>query len=748
VSSNGDQEPERRTSAGTTAGNELLRQRMSRIREPRLPAKDVTAAEIAPPEPTQPIEPATPADRKLYARKATSTPVATTVAAPDVAVQSVTTSDDQVTTEPLTMASTVPLPEPPQTSLRHMPDEVVSRLQNFAATPSLGAVSAPLAPPVALPSPPLERLSKNGELLRALEGSKRALKAVGWQSCAINVLMLTGPIFMLQVYDRVMTSGSIPTLVALSFLTFALYGVIGALEYGRSHLVTRIGLEIDQRIGNRIFEASLRKSLSGGGSAVGALRELDTLRNFAAGPAPMTAFDAAWTPIYLIAIFLTHWTLGVAGTIGAVILLGFAWVSEQQSRGPMLESAKASARSIELAETGQRNAEAIAAMGMLGSYRARWQKVNQEALGWQMLASDRLSTMSAASKTLRLMLQSMMLAIGAWLAVRGDISAGAIIAGTIVYGRALAPVEQIITHWRSSTKAYEAYKKLEALLAAAPPMPEKTALPAPKGNLVVDSLRVAAPETKTLILSNISFDLPPGKMLAVIGPSASGKSTLVRTLVGIWQPFSGSLKLDGIRLDQWNPEDLGQHVGYLPQDVELFAGTVRENIARFRPEATDDEVVAAAQAAHAHELIMGLAKGYESELGAFGTYLSAGQRQRIGLARALFRNPALVVLDEPNANLDRAGDEALASAIDGMRKRGQAVVMVSHRVQAIGKADLLLYIERGIQRAFGPRDEVMKALNGATAPSQPAPQPRRKPDAATATVTATAQPALQAGQGG
>ncbi len=567
-----------------------------------------------------------------------------------------------------------------------------------------------LSQPTSLPAP--DQLTNKGELRRALEASRRALKAVGWFSCAINILMLTGPIFMLQVYDRVMTSGSYSTLVVLMLITTGLYGVIGILELIRSRVITRVGIEIDQRIGDRIFEASMKKSVGGPGTAVGALRELDTLRTFVAGPAPMTAFDLVWTPIYLLVIFLTHWTLGIAAVIGMMALLLCAWLSEQQGRVPLLEAGRASARSIELAETAQRNADSITAMGMLSAYRARWQKVNQQSLAWQVLASDKLGGTASVSKTLRLLMQSVMLAIGAALAVRGDISAGAIIAGTIIFGRAQAPVEQVITHWRSSSKAYEAYKKLETLLAASPPVGRRVKLPKPSGHIVIDGLRVAAPESKTLILNGITCTIVPGKMLAVIGPSASGKSTLLRALVGLWPAFSGSIRIDGVKLEQWDPEDLGQHIGYLPQDVELFGGTVRDNIARFRDDVSDGHVIEAAKAAHAHELIMGLAQGYGTELGAFGAYLSAGQRQRIGLARALFGVPALVVLDEPNANLDRAGDEALASAIDGMRARGQAVVMVSHRVQAIGKADNLLYVERGVQRAFGPRDEVLRILNG------------------------------------
>jgi PrtD family type I secretion system ABC transporter len=305
-----------------------------------------------------------------------------------------------------------------------------------------------------------------------------------------------------------------------------------------------------------------------------------------------------------------------------------------------------------------------------------------------------------------------MLAIAAGLAITGAISAGSIIAATIIFGRALAPVEQIIGHWRGFIKARESFFKLEDVLLFSPPERNRTELPRPVGVLDVNDVRVAAPETRTVILNGITFTVKPGQMLAIIGPSASGKSTLVRTIVGLWPPFAGTVTLDGARIDQWHPEDLGRYIGYLPQSVELFAGTIRQNICRFRDDATDEAVVDAARQAHAHELILALPKGYDTELGASGTYLSGGQRQRIGLARALFGTPPLVVLDEPNANLDRAGDEALSAAIDGMRKRQQTVVLVSHRVQAIGKADLLLLLERGQQRAFGPRNEVMKLFQG------------------------------------
>ncbi len=546
----------------------------------------------------------------------------------------------------------------------------------------------------------------------ALNASRRAIHAVGWFSCVINILMLAGPLFMLQVYDRVMTSGSIPTLIALLALTTAVYAIIGVLELVRSRIITRIGIEIDQRIGDRIFEASLKSSIGATGSPTAALRDLDTLRNFVAGPAPMTFFDVWWAPIYLLVIFATHWTLGLSALAGCGLLLLTAYLSDSRSRAPLLESQKSAVRGMEMAETGQRNAEAITAMGMIGAYRQRWQKLNQEALAWQVYASDILGGISSVSKTLRLLLQSVMLAIGAALALKGEISSGSIIAATIIFGRALAPVEQVITHWRSSLKAYEGYKKLEALLAQTPPVTGSIAMPKPKGHLEIMGLRVAAPNSKQAILTNVNFEVKPGQMLAVIGPSASGKSSLTRALVGLWPPAGGGIKLDGVEIGRWDSEQLGQHVGYLPQDMELFSGTVRENIGRFRADATDDEIIAAATAAHAHELIMSLPNGYTTELGAFGTHLSGGQRQRIALARALFRNPAVVVLDEANANLDRAGDVALSAAIDGMRKRGQSIIFVSHRVQAIQQADTLLYLERGVQKAFGPRADVLAALNG------------------------------------
>ncbi len=630
-----------------------------------------------------------------------------------------------------------------EASLRHMPKSARDRLTAFVA----GSQAAPKTvndaakPQEASTQGQPILASRNSELKTAILASRDAFMATGLFSLAINILMLAGPLFMLQVYDRVMTSGSIPTLVALSALTAGLYGVIGLLELVRSRIIVRVGVELDRRIGDRVFQASLKRSLLAPGSSLLALRELDGLRQFIGGPGPLTFFDAPWTPIYLLVIYMTHWTLGIAATLGAILLLVTAWASEVRSRQPLAEAGKAAGRSLELAETGQRNAEAITAMGMLSAYRGRWQKANGDSLAWQMLASDRLGSLSAVSKTLRLLLQSMMLAIGAALALKGEISAGSIVAGTIIFGRALAPVEQALAQWKGFIKARESYAKLEGLLAQYPKPAERMTLPRPKGHLEVQNLRVAAPESRTVILSNVSFSINPGQMVAVIGPSASGKSTLARAIVGLWEPFAGAIRLDGAKLDQWNPEELGQHIGYLPQNVELFAGSVRENISRFREDATDDDVIAAAKAAHAHDLIMALPQSYETQLGAFGAYLSAGQRQRIGLARAVYDNPPLIVLDEPNANLDRSGDEALSAAIDGMRARGQAVVLVSHRVQAIGKADCLLYIEKGAQKAFGPRADVIKFLQAGMDQAAPVTKPALAPASGRAPGSASSQAA-------
>ena len=620
-------------------------------------------------------------------------------------------------------------------TLRHLPDSVIGKLKGFLgenrhANEDKSAKGSPSGSAKSDGAggekgdgkkPPGRNGSENRTpLWGAVSASKGAFIAIALFSCVINLLMLVGPLFMLQVYDRVVTSGSMPTLIALFTLTCALFAIMGLLELVRSRVLVRIGRDIDGRLSDRVFMAALRQNLAKRGNGGGALRELDTIRQFLSGPGPLTFFDAPWTPIYLIVVFMFHWVLGVAGLIGAGLLAIIAVASELRSRKPLGEAAQAFNASMDLAETGQRNVEVLQAMGMSTAYRERWQQSNQAALNWQTQAADRLGAMGAFSKALRLLLQSAMLGLGAALALQNEISAGTIVAATIIFGRSLAPVEMAINQWRSFVRARLAYHKLNELLRALPEPEERTSLPAPKGHLEIEALRVAAPMSRQMVLNGLSFKVPAGKVLCVVGPSASGKSTLARTLVGLWPPAAGAVRLDGAKIQHWNPAELGAYIGYLPQDVELFSGTLRENIARFTPGASDEDIVAAARMAHAHDLILGLPQGYETELGPFGAHLSAGQRQRVALARALYGNPAFVVLDEPNSNLDRVGDEALARAVAGMRERGQTVVIISHRVQAVRLADLMLYVDGGVQKAFGPRDEVLRQLQPSGGKQAPA----------------------------
>lgn len=662
--------------------------------------------------PLPPSQSATPA-ASAHAPQRDASPQPTQVASPPIA-------PIQTSAPPVDMAATTRPPRPQQgdpTPTARAAGDAPSRSDAEAAAaapPSPQSNSAadnhdPGAQSFAARVARL-RQSRDGELWSALMKSRAPLMATAAFSFAINLLMLTGPLFMLQVYDRVMTSGSVPTLVALSVLAAVLYLAIGTLELIRSRVVVRVGQEFDRRIADRVFTAALRRSLGGQKTSTRALRELDSIRQFVSGPGPIALFDAPWTPIYLAIIFMLHWVLGVAATAGAIVLLVLAWVSERASREPLMEGAKRGGEALDLADVGQRNAEAIAAMGMVPAYKRIWQTANREAQDWQGLAADRLGTVTATTKTLRLAFQSMMLAIGAALALSNEISAGTIVAATIIFGRALAPVEQALGQWRGMLRAIDSFAKLDDLLRKQPDARPRTRLPRPAGRLEVQSLRVAAPGTGKLIIANVTFRMEPGQVLGIVGPSGSGKSTLTRALVGLWPPAAGTIRLDGAALDQWSPDDLGAHLGYLPQSVELFSGSVRQNIARFRDDADDAAVIEAAKQAHAHAFILGLPDGYETQLGDYGAHLSAGQRQRIALARALFGRPVLTVLDEPNANLDRDGDNALTWAIDGMRERGQSVIIVSHRMQAIAKADLLLFLDRGLPRAFGPRDEVLAQI--------------------------------------
>ncbi len=547
------------------------------------------------------------------------------------------------------------------------------------------------------------------ELAATLGRSKQALAATGLFSLFINLLMLTGPLFMLQIYDSVLASSSVSTLVVLFILIVGLFTILGLLELIRSRVLVRIGIGLDHRLSGRVFGAIMRQSLmpENGKVFASALSELTVLRQFITGPAPASLFDAPWVPIYLAIIFMFHWTLGVLALGGAVILFTFALLAEVLARKPMQIASQADGKAQYLNEAGRRNAESLAAMGMGNRYRALWLKEHQTALLSHGLASDRSGALTSITKSLRLFLQSAMLAAGAWLSIQQIITPGVMIASSIILGRALAPVEQAIGQWRIFARARLAYSRLNTLLENTPEPEPRMLLPAPKGHLKVRNIRIAAPGKKRLIVDNVNFDLEPGQVMAIVGPSGSGKSTLARALANVWPSVAGEVRLDGATFDQWDRENLGDHIGYLPQDVELFDGTVRQNIARFNPQPDADKVIEAATLAGIHEMILGFEDGYDTQIGPHGTNLSAGQRQRVAVARAVYGNPALIILDEPNSNLDTQGDAAMVEALIKLRDKKRTVIVIAHRLGLLSAVDYVLVLGGGKQIAFGPRDEIV-----------------------------------------
>lgn len=535
----------------------------------------------------------------------------------------------------------------------------------------------------------------------------------GLFSLVINLLMLTGPLYMMLVYDRVLTSQSESTLISLSLLIAGLFVIMGLLSSVRSKILVRVGSRINLRLSERVFGAQIKKAASSGAKGLDGVRDLQTLREFLSGTGPTTLFDAPWTPVYIAVIFLLDPLLGWVATGGAVALLLLALLNEVMTRRNLAKATRVLAESNEIVADGRNNAEVLSSMHMLPGIYRRWQKLQQAALELQNKASDRSASLSSMSRTLRLMLQSAILGTGAYLAINDVISPGSMIAASLILGRGLAPIEQAIGSWRHFIAARGAYRRTRKLLEDVPAEEQRTQLPTPNGKLSVEKLFAGIPgkEGNQLILSNISFHLNSGEALAVIGPSASGKSTLARLLVGAWPPDHGHVRLDSADLWQWDREQLGRFIGYLPQDVELFNGTVFENIARFDEDAQDSEVIAAAMNAGAHEMILALPDGYNTTIGTGGRLLSGGQRQRIALARALYGDPALVVLDEPNASLDAVGEEALSQTIKRMKARGQTVVVIAHRPSAVTQADKVLVLDGGKVAAFGPKSEVFAALS-------------------------------------
>ena len=549
-------------------------------------------------------------------------------------------------------------------------------------------------------------------LFKALGDYKSILISVGCFTALINVLMLVPSIYMLQVYDRVLSSQNETTLAMLSLMVVGFFVFIGLLEVVRSFIVIRIGSQLERRFNLRVYQAAFERNLfKGEGNAGQSLGDLTHIRQFVTGPALFAFFDAPWFPVYLFVIYLFNVWLGVLATAGALLLIALACLNEYMTKKPLGEAAGFSQQSSQLATSHLHNAETIQAMGMLGALRKRWFQVHSRFLGLQNQASDTGAVISSLSKTLRLCLQSLVLGLGALLVIKGDMTAGMMIAGSILMGRVLSPIDQLIAVWKQWSGAKLAYRRLDALLQAFPPSDEAMALPAPKGQITFEQVSAGPPGQRAATLHMVNFNLGAGEVLGVLGASGSGKSTLARVLVGVWPTLGGTVRLDGADIHRWNRDQLGPYIGYLPQDIELFSGSIAENIARFS-EADPQKVVAAAQQAGVHEMILRLPQGYDTQLGEDGSGLSGGQKQRVALARAMYGTPSLVVLDEPNSNLDTVGEAALASAIVQMKAQGSSVVLVTHRSSALAQADKLLVLNDGHLQAFGPSQDVLRALSG------------------------------------
>ncbi len=553
-------------------------------------------------------------------------------------------------------------------------------------------------------------MTTGGDIFKAaIDGARDGFVGMGVFSAIANLLMLTGPLFMLQVYDRVLASRSHETLMALLFLVAGLYVFLGIFDFIRSRIATRLGTYLDRLTNRRLFSIwTQQETLKRQGVIVQPLQDFQQVKQFLSGNGVIALFDLPWVPAYLALIFFMHWTLGLVALVGIVLAVTLAMLNDRATSKHLERANGANVQSNQVALAAQRNADVLSAMGMEQNLYERWRAGQSVASAFHLTANDRGAGFASSTKALRLFLQSLMLGVGALLAIEQIVTPGVMIAASIIMGRALAPVDQTVGNWRGIVTARQAYKRLRKLFSALSPDAETTQLPDPMGAVAVNDARLAKPKTSGFILDGLRFSVSPGQAVGVIGPSASGKSCLARLLVGIWYPTSGEVRLDGATFDQWAKGDLGRWIGYLPQDVELFSGTVKENIGRFQRDVDDAEVVNAAMVAGVHEMILKLPEGYETQIGEDGAVLSGGQRQRIGLARAFFGNPKLIVLDEPNANLDNEGDLALTKAIEHAKSNGQTIFVMAHRPSAIVAVDLILMMREGRQVAFGSKDEVLK----------------------------------------
>ncbi|MGJ8545920.1 MAG: type I secretion system permease/ATPase [Sulfitobacter sp.] len=557
-----------------------------------------------------------------------------------------------------------------------------------------------------------EAFKRGQDELRDVRKRSRSLYwAVGLFSLFANLLMLTGPMYMLQVYDRVLGSGSQETLIALSILVAFLYGIMGLLDYTRGRVMARVGARFQDDLDRRVFDAMLRKSaVAPDVKTAGGLADLEAIQRLITSPVLMAGFDIPWSPIFFFGIFMFHPVLGYLALGGAAVLIAITFANQMMSRHAQTRAMASGQAATAMSDQLRTEAEMVQAMGMRDAAFARWQTARSTSLESQIRATDVGGTFSAMTKSLRLFLQSAMLGLGAWLVLKNEMTAGAMIAGSILLGRALAPIEMTLNQWPLVQRGMSAWGNLSELLGTVSPEQPRTALPRPKAWLVAKNLTVVAPGERQAALKSLNFEVKPGQALGVIGPSGAGKSTLARVLTGLWRPAGGTVRLDAAALDQYDPAALGQHVGYLPQRVQLFDGTIAENIARLARVPDDAQVVAAAKKAAAHEMILELPDGYDTQVSAGQLRLSGGQMQRIGLARALYGDPVLVVLDEPNSNLDNTGSQALNRAIRELKARGGAVLIMAHRPAAIQECELLLMLDNGARMAFGPKDEVLASM--------------------------------------
>jgi ATP-binding cassette, subfamily C, type I secretion system permease/ATPase len=577
------------------------------------------------------------------------------------------------------------------------------------------------------------------ELKTALRTCISAFGACAVFSFVINILMLTLPIYMLQVYDRVLTTGHVDTLIMLTLIVTIALAVMCALDTLRTVVTIRIGCWLSDRLGPVFLSCGVRGRLKGNAYGAQSFQDISQIQNFIATQGLSAFLDFPWVPLFVALIWMLHPLLGVVAVSSAVVLFVLSIANELATRKVSLSANKAQIEAIRLADAAIRNAEVVHAMGMLSVMTGRWATLNRAVIDGLRRGGEVGGAVVAITKFVRLFVQVAILGVGAWLVLQSELTAGSMIAASILLGRALAPVEIAIGAWRNFMGARFAYNRLRtAITGYPPPPPERTRLPTPVGRLDVDQVTFVAASTSTLLLSKVSFSVEPGEVLAIVGPSGAGKSTLCRLLVGLATPNVGEIRLDGSQVHHWDPAQLGDHIGYLPQDVELFTGTVRDNIARMNMNVKDDKILNAALLAHAHEMIQHLPQGYDTEIGDQGVRLSGGQRQRVGLARAIFGSPKLIILDEPNANLDQAGESALSEAIFSLKKRGAAFVIAGHRPSTLAQADKILVLKEGFVAMYGPRDDVLNAMR------TPTPNPDRSREVAAPVLqscTARSEPA-------